>query len=227
MPIITLTAISFIFVLVSFASAIEFEINFPQTVDAQDSFEVSLLSSETEIHDVKIFVQDENKKIVSQIYNEVWKSPHYYIKSAFPENKEFEIKVISSSGDYEICARLRLTGKSSFSEKCGQITVNSAGVSTPEKNESNKEKISKKKKESKKEDNNESITPQINNLKNISYSPPVESVVEEKPEKIVLSSVKKSIPPQPIKYDKTKTLVLYGFIFLCIIIILVLALNKL
>lgn len=243
LPIIIITVISILFLIFPLASAIEFELISPESANAEESFSVSISSSESEIHDVKIFVQDSAKKTISQIQdNDEWKSPRLYLKSAFPENKEFKIRVVSSSGNYEICARLRKTGKTNFNEKCSPISINPSVNPNPDLNKKSETKKSSETKTEKSKDKDEKeesepTTPQVDNNKNkISESNSKEqtpkfeelSSTKEEPQKIMLN--KKSSENKvelTTKYGKKETLILYGFIFLCIILIIILALKKL
>ena len=240
-PIIIIMVISILFLILPLTSAIEFELISPESANAEESFSVSISSSSSEIHDVKIFVQDSAKKIISQIQdNDEWKSPRLYLKSAFPEDKEFKIRVVSSSGNYEICARLRKTGKTTFSEKCRPISINPSVNPDQDLKESKNQVSVPKEKESPDEDKKEEsepITPQVDNNKNkTSKSNSSEQTVKfeelsstkEESQKIMLN--KKSSENKvelTTKYGQKETLILYGFIFLCIILIIILALNKL
>src|SRR3989344_4662085 len=110
----------FIFPLVC---AAEFQFDSPKEAELKTSFSVTLESDSSETSDVKIFIQDTDSKTISQTYTDGnWKSSYYYLKSVFPGKKEFEIQALKS-GSFSLCARLRPTGKSSFSEKCNPITI--------------------------------------------------------------------------------------------------------
>ncbi len=230
---------------IQLTSAIEFELISPESANAEESFLVSISSQDSENHDVKIFIQDLNKKIISQIFEGSWKNPHYYIKSAFPDNKEFKIRAITNQGNYEICARLRKTGKTSFDEKCNSIAINpplnpDSDLKELKVDESSvsKKKSTSKKPEEKSEENSEEITPQINNNKNNSeYNQLLNKFqnisalepIQKKQEKIILNS-KPSLEEQQViitNYEKHKTIILYSFIGLLVIIIIFLSLKKL
>jgi hypothetical protein len=60
---------------------------------------------------------------ISEIEDDGWKSSWNYLKEAFPKNKNFQVKVISDSGERNICVRLRKSGTSTTSLKCEPITV--------------------------------------------------------------------------------------------------------
>jgi hypothetical protein len=94
---------------------------FPNTVYLNESFTVKLFSESKEIYDVKIFIQSD--KIISQTYDEYWKSSNYYIKSSFPRNKEYQIKPLQKSDNSQICARLRKPEQSKYTEICKPIKI--------------------------------------------------------------------------------------------------------
>ncbi len=218
-------AISFFLPLVS---AIEFELTYPQNINSKESFSVSISSSDTETHDVKIFVQDSSKKTISQIYNEDWKSPHFYLKSVYPEERDFKIRITSLPGNYNLCARLRKTGKSSFDEKCYEIN---AGESVKPDSDLEEEKEEEESKEKEEEEEGEKISPQVNrNIIPTLQKIQIEnnSVIIKEKQKIMLNSETEQKEEIFIsKYEKQKIFILYGVIFLFVIVIILLALNKL
>ncbi len=117
------------FVLIFFSFnvlAADFTLDSPDSVYLNEEFEVSIDSSLTGKHDVKIFSVDNNNEITSFIYNDGWKNAYYYLKSTFPDEKEYKIKISSSEGEESeqtLCARLRPEGKTSYTEACTQIEV--------------------------------------------------------------------------------------------------------
>ncbi len=230
-------------------NALEFQLISPPEANAKESFLASINAETSDTYDVKLFVENPAKKVVSEIYNDAWKSGFYYIKSVFPEKKEFKIRIITDAGSYQLCARLRKTGKTSFDEKCNPIKLNPAQNPDPDLKESKEKKSSssKDKDSSKKENNNEeneeSITPQINNIKNTTIeNQPIKSSsekeqlsnpIEEKPERIILNSKSQKSPelsestPFNTKYQTKQIYILYAFLAICIFIIILLALKKL
>ncbi len=90
-------------------SAEDFSFSAPDNVVLNSSFEVVINSNLTEIHDVKIYIQNEQNATVSQIENEGWKSSFYYYKSIFPQKKLFNIRAVKYTDRAEICVRLRNT----------------------------------------------------------------------------------------------------------------------
>ena len=234
MLITILTAISFLFLLPNI-SALDFKINSPERVNVNESFSVIIEAQTSEIYDVKIFVENPDKKLISEIYNDGWKNPRYYLLSAFPQQSKFEIKILSA-GDYPICARLRKPEKTNFDEQCNNITVtNTLNKDDEIENKDIKNEENNSDKDSEIDDEiedretdyaesgaedkidynyeNLTVVPQIQNEERIMLNP-------EKLEKVEDSVF-------ITKYQKQKLLILYGFSAFCIIIIILLALKKL
>ena len=228
-------AISF-FTLLSNVSALEFKLNSPENIDVNESFSVTIEAQTSDIYDVKIFAADSDEKIISEIYNDGWKNPRYYLKSAFPGQSEFKIHILRE-GDYLICARLRKTEKTNFDEQCNNITVNFADSANVEiKNNEKNAKIEKDDEETNVEKSNDAD--KIENVKNktveksnYSYQElTTEKIESYDDEKIVLNPAKLEEKENSVfitKYEKQRLLILYGFSALCIVIIILLALKKL
>ena len=102
-------------------SALDFSMQFPGQVYINESFKVKIISESTDIYDVKVFIQSD--KIISQTYNEYWKSSNYYLNSAFPKIKEYEIKPIQLSSNSQFCIRLRKPDQSKYEEQCKPINI--------------------------------------------------------------------------------------------------------
>ena len=201
--------------LIPTALALEINLTSPDSVSLNEEFEVSITADTLETHDVKIYVEDENSKTISQILNgNEWKSSYYYIKAAFPENKEFKLKV-TKQGIWDICLRIRKDGTSS--PVCNTITVLSS--STEEKQEI-KEQLAEKTKEP------ENTT--IQSLSNPII--PLEETAENT--RIVLNSKPSDsqIKKQEVfttKKERTRLAIIYGFSVFSVVIIILLALRKL
>ena len=225
--IIRLTAISLVLFLIPLVSAIDFQLASPESFSLNESFDVSISASTSEIYDVKIFVHDESSKTLSEIYNDKWKNPYYYIKESFPSKTTYSIRVIETSNSYEICARLRKTGKSNYDQVCNPISISDDKEIQDDSQENSQ---------------NESSDVQIEEPKNTSEeSPPEEtsSTQDENPlietentssKRIVLNSPKEAKTSENTfvtKQEKLRLYAVYAFTFFCIIIIILLSLRKL
>ena len=211
--------------MIKLTSALDFELNSPESAELNASFQVLITAETSETYDVKIFVQDNEEKIISQIFNEGWKNPFYYLKSIFPQQKEFKIQINKFSENAQICARLRKSGSSSFNEKCNEMKIIKNQQESEEKPEQVNENKSNKTKESKQEnkstDTLKQNISQEQEIKNINYQ-------TQDNEKIILNS--KSQDAKKIfttKNEKIRIWVIYSFTALCIIIIILLALKRL
>ncbi len=126
------TVISFfILFFLPIVSGIEISFISPESVYVNETFTVSIDSNSQELRDVKIFILDSNKKIISEIYNGSWENPFYYIKDSFPEKKVYEIKIFKEETNANICLRLRAS-RSSFDEKCNKILIKMKEAEEPQ-----------------------------------------------------------------------------------------------
>ena len=225
-------AISFLIIPVF---ALDFELNSPERVDVNESFSVTINAQTSEIYDVKVFVEDSDEKLISEIYNDGWKNPRYYILSAFPEQSKFDIRILSAE-DYSICARLRKTEKTNFDEQCNNITVNSVVNNEVKKNSDIEEKDDDENDQDEIEDVDDNDEIEDINIKddaeeiiNNSYENLTIDKIQNE-EKIMLNPEKLEKKEDSVfvtKYEKQKFFILYGFSAFCIIIIILLAFKKL
>jgi|GEM_PF-6066771 len=125
----TVTKLIFLYLLILIAAlpslaALEFSFSSASSAEANENISISIISQEAEeIFDIKIFVQNQEGKVISEVYNEnAWKSGFYYIKSSFPAVRNYTIRV-KSEGDWQLCVRLRKAGKTTFFEKCSSISI--------------------------------------------------------------------------------------------------------
>lgn len=111
--------------LLPLVGAIEFSLEVPQDVRVNESFSVMVVADVSETYDVKIFVHaGDYNDIVSEIEKGgEWANPYYYLKGAFPHEKEFVVRVVSGAGKRELCGRLRKSGGSGFDQTCVNVTV--------------------------------------------------------------------------------------------------------
>lgn len=219
---------------IQFSSALDFSFNTPASAESGEPFAVFISAATSLKYDVKIFIQDENKNLLSEIFNDGWKNPYYFLKSAFPGQTEFKIRILNSSGNYEICARLRESGKKSFTEKCNEIAIAQATQEkpeeTPKKEQNNKDKDSNEQDEetpSQKDNKSVSQNTQIpKNTTNITYL----SNKEITKDKIILGNSLNKEPDSQVfttKYEIIRNFILYAFIAFCIVLIILLALKQL
>ena len=234
--IIKPTVISLFFlVLLPVILALEIQLNAPDSVNMNEEFKASIRANTQEVYDVKIFVEGNSSKTISQIFNiDKWQSSYYYIKQAFPAQSEFSLK-ITKAGNWEICARLRKEAQNPSPPVCSPIIVK---ISNEEESQDNKDIIEKNEQENLEEPNKN----EENNIKNESNLESNKEIVIYNinksdsqinnpikiQEKIILNNPKKK--EQPVfttKYEKLRNGIVYSFIALCIIIIALLALKRL
>ena len=241
--------------LIPLAYSLEFGLDSPKTVNLNEEFTATINADTSDIYDVKIFVHEPIKKF-SEIYdNSSWRSPHLYLNSAFPEQKEFKI-ISHYQGETKICARLRKSGEISFKETCNEIIVNPASSQEPpiksDNNSNNKdeesindlkepslEETKNKEQESKQSQKQEEKTrqnksqQQIENIasENTSSQKTQEKLVlnpkSKKPLRILNSSKIQNQENFTTKHEKIRLTIIYSFIAICVFIIILLALKKL
>jgi hypothetical protein len=132
--------ISFLFliVVVNFiccGNAISFSFSSPNEINIGEKFVVKINADTNENYDVKIFVNDKDKNILSEIENNGWKNPFYYLKSVFPGKKEYENRIINGSGENNLCVRLRKSGANNYGEICKKIQIKNNDITPIVKND--------------------------------------------------------------------------------------------
>jgi hypothetical protein len=227
------------FCCIAFSSAISFNFSSPSSVNLYENFSVSIFANASDIYDVKIVVQDASEKIISEIYNEGWKNPYYYLKSVFPSKSEFLIHAINYSDNAQICVKLRKSGSSSYSEACKIIKITESDTPPIPAVPSNSSNHSSSNSSQQAPDNEETQnkTSSVLLADNTEDFTPSGSYYNEKSEtpntsssggKIILTSNASSSNSQFItKDEKIRTGILYAFIALLIIVIIFLAMKKL
>lgn len=205
-------------------SAVDFSFISPANVAVGQEFSVTISAPTQDVQDVKIFVYKETKNnYVSQIlYGGTWRNPHRYLGGAFPQQTTFFIRVSSFSGETEICARLRRAGtnSSSFNEQCNAIRLGS--VEAPH-NSSNEEQSNETRNE------NSSHSDKEKNTTNLVDTHEKEIVIQPiRRGKIVLNKPQDKPESEFVsREDKVRMWIVYGFTGLCVLLIILLAFNKL
>ncbi len=205
------------------STAINFSISAPSEVKINQEFTLAINSQAAETHDVKIFAyQDEPSSIISEIKKAgQWTNPFYYLKEAFPSQKEFEIRIIKAPGKRELCARLRQAGKSSYTQQCTNITILESNIQEEtEKNKSEANPAQPKPQEQAK--TNQTIEPSSKETNST-------TITNSENEKIILNP-KLSDPKEyafTTREGNKHLYALYTFTIFCIILIILLALRKL
>ncbi len=238
-------AISF-YVIINFSAttkALDFIFNYPEIIELNETFILSIKADTSENHDVKIFVKDENEKIISEILNDGWKNPFFYLKEVFPKQSDFKLHIVKSAAEYIICVRLRKSGKSQFEEKCNKIKVYPIDQKIKQKNAIEQEgiKINKLEEngETSKTDPKLETSNENKNEKKLSRSEidtinyiqeeTTEEIIEKNnyKEKIILNSKSEDNKIFTTKYEAQKQFILYAFLAFCVLLIIFLTVRKL
>ena len=211
------------------SSALEITFTSPDSVHLNQEFEVSINADSTETHDVKIFVHNsEDQSIarseyISEIFDDDWKDPWYYLKESFPDKKEYKIRVIESPDNGKICVRLRKTSTQTTSIECKPIEVKESSQSENTKQENNPDQYQTPDSEK----SSEPSTPK-ENLENPQVQNP--TTLSTLNNKILLNSQPGQSQEKEQTYTKQynkRQVIIYSFLFFLVLIIILLALRKL
>ncbi len=223
--------VTIFFLFLQLSSALDFSFDAPDSVQIDESFDVTINSESQDVVDVKIFVhKSESDKVVksdyiSEVNNDGWKDSWYYIKEAFPKVKTFQVKVLTDAGDRKICVRLRKAGTDSTSIKCESISVSLS----ERKKQSEEEKQTENREEASIEDIKKEAftTEESTNLTILKEEIIQSNASEEKPlEKIVLKN--QNYPTKEISTKKSSSvkLVLYSAGLLVVFLLVLLLLKR-
>lgn len=211
-----LMAISLVFFFFSLSSAEEIDFLSPKEVILFENFTVNITSSLKGIYDVKIIVQDTEKNTISEVYSNGWKSSFYYLKEAYPERKEYTLRV-KSSIDGSLCVRMRKSGESKYLESCRPILISQQANISPISNSSKKNILPIKIKEEKNPDINYSLSANI-------LSSPLENY-SIKAKKISLNTLNKE-QVFITNEEKSRIFLIYSVAVLCILASLMVHIRK-
>ena len=197
----------------NFVSAININFDFPDKVYQNTEFNVNIIDVDVAgTFDVKISLLNENEKIVSRIYAEKWQSSMYYFNSAYPSQNSFKLIVENYTGSGKLCVKLRPSGKSSgLEEVCKEITVLMKY----------EEKISVKSDELLDNEMSENMTMKSDNKVIERVQLNGGAVMEYNDDPIILENK----PAHTTSYFGTRIILIYGFVVLCVIIIILLSLR--
>ncbi|MEK6892938.1 MAG: hypothetical protein AABX07_01935 [Nanoarchaeota archaeon] len=241
-----------LFFLLSFVSAANLEITSPSEANLNENFSVTIISDIAEKSDVKIYLQNSEAKIFSEIFSSGWKSSFYYVLGAFPEKTEYLLKAVKSAGDFEICAKLRKSGKTSItSSNCTPITIKppqnsneNKPADAPNKTEAQKENSNGEAKDNEEIKNVQNskdgaiLNPPSSNLPVKSAAPASSESAKESQttqqilsspasEKLILNSIQKpGVSEYITSQEKLRLTAIYLFPFLVILILILIIFNK-
>lgn len=121
------------FFFLALSRACAFEVALPQnTLAVGENMSVNITANDSATYDVKIFIHDANKTLLSEVYAGKWKNPFYYLKEAYPTQSSFIIRATRNSEDAALCVRLRKTGTMNYQENCTPLVLMPAKPSEPE-----------------------------------------------------------------------------------------------
>lgn len=212
------------------ASAVEFGVDFKSPASLNESISVSISLTTSEVYDVKIFVEDSADKIISEIDYNGWKNPYYYLKAVFPAQTSFTIRITEYSANANLCARLRKTNSTSYSEVCKPIQIVSQQSSS-----SNEEEPAPKQEQPKNTTRTITITSSaVSDFVPLSPSESQPSQQTQQEKEISSDSGNKVIlnpQSEPAEYTTSqgnlRLIIVYTFLAFCIVLLILLMLRKL
>lgn len=218
-----LTAISFLIPLVS---SLNFTFSSPSEAETNQEFTITLdADNSSDVYDLKAFVYDDSREYceIYDISKSSWENPYYYLKAVFPAQKEFKLKAYRV-GESKICARLRKTSSSSYTEVCKTIVIKQSKSDSP-----NNSPTSSQSSDDEEPEDSEETPPDRNFTQPTSVQESSSSAPSNIPEdKIVLSSKKRpSLNSEAFvtKSEKIRIAAVYGFTIICVAIIIFLAMR--
>lgn len=199
-----------------------FSVSFPESVEAEKEFQVTIKTDEPATYDVKIFITEDSKEFSEVYFNNDWKNPYYYLSEALAEEAEFKV-LPHIAGETQLCVRLRNSAEKSkgFSEDCQQIIVTESTIKKSESSDSE---------ENSKEDEPEDSGKEFSEIKTFEEFEPSKiqtlNYKTENNEKVILSSKAKEQKIITTTDGKTRTYILYGFSTLCVFLLVLFALKR-
>ena len=124
------------------AATMQFSLDSPNEVYLEKEFPVSVESDSSDVFDIKIYIYQASKEY-SEIYNDGWKSPNYYINEAFPEQKEFRI-IAHKELEGQICLKARNSDSKKIQEVCNPINVIKSNIGTEDTKTESPSKVDEK-----------------------------------------------------------------------------------
>jgi hypothetical protein len=176
---------------------------------------VSVSAAVSGTYDVKIFIENELNKTISEILDSgKWRSPQKYILAAYPDTDIFSIRAISYSDSASLCVRLRKTNATSFTDKCQPIKLNqdssASSSSVPDDKPASSVVDTKPVKQ-----NVQSV--QTDNA-------PIPQVVKD--DKIYLNSAPPAQTAELTGYARTRLVMIGGFSLLALVLLVLMALDR-
>jgi hypothetical protein len=234
--ILVVINISWISVVSAADKKISIELNWDDSeiINGQEfDIQVSASNLDDKDYDVKVFIYGEDNKIMSQTYNiDKWATSNNYVKQLFkgPEDEQKQVKLRINSnykdfkGDAKIGCRIRVSGSSSYQEIKKDISI-LEGESKQENNgDANEDKTVI---EEKQDIKTETIDKSVKQAPAVQTSFISEEVIKLGSNKAETEDIKTQ---NNIVYESKNELIkkysIYGFAFLCVILIILLVLIK-
>ena len=211
---------------ISTTDAQTIEPDYPDEVEINEEFTFSLKlinSSTNEIYDVKIEIIGNGERI-AKIYNDGWKSTFYYVNEALKDKADFKLKVENYIGKADVTIKLR-DSKEKIKTFSGYNINVVQGTENPAPEEPVQEEKPIETKEEKKTDK-ETVTNKTTKTETTKQEK-VENeteIIKNQPIKLTSKIEKEQIYKS--KNQIIKEYAIYGFVILCVLIIIVLLFRR-
>ncbi|MBS3093410.1 hypothetical protein J4456_02410 [Candidatus Pacearchaeota archaeon] len=237
---------------VSFISAQNISLDYPASNEVGEEFEITvfLMNFEPGDYDIKFEIMEGNKNIAQRLWEDTWKSTHYWIKGAFVEGeneKEFSLKIVDDVfGEKQFKVKIRNSKETWIYD--GFVMDIQPGDENQDDSDDKKDKEDKKVDKREKEDNekinkeertNENESIEISNINNTSsqllgktISSPImeEKIIQLGSKKIESKRLDISSDSRKVIYsstpEKMKKYALFAFAFVCIVFSLLVIWKK-
>jgi hypothetical protein len=190
---------------------LEFSFSAPDRVEVMQEFDVDIGVTNAETYDTKIFFKADADDLKSEIeYGDGWKNAYYYLRSSFPEQHIYTIRLVqfSSSSNVDLCVRLRKPNQTSYSEECKDMEISNQVAATKVEEEKQEPKRSKSR-----SDMGDPFQPEVQTA-----SPVNESILAEEPI-ILRRSQSSSLPAPSILTSQGKTRIIINYILALVVIL--------
>lgn len=87
--------------------ALNITADYPEEIEKDSEFEINIKSNSSKTFDIKIDIQNKDKRISRILSDNDWKSTMYYIQSGFSKENEYKIKTEDYIGHAKMIIKLR------------------------------------------------------------------------------------------------------------------------
>jgi len=144
--------ISFVLISLLLINAENIKTSFPAAVKIGEEFEIEMILIDfiDDIYAIKFNIKEGNKNLAQRLWQEEWKSTHYWIYEAFKKNekkKEFRLKIVEGIGENDFIIKIRNSSGYLWTFN-NQITIINDNYKNSSEDKNKENKIGKENRES-------------------------------------------------------------------------------